>query len=149
MILRRLNRNSEPQASIESGAFTLQYVLSSSELDPGTEPPLLSSLLPVLQIVSWMGGRSYQWHYPTPISPCWVAGSTIWVGMWGGSESIWRRTTATVSLPRGLLTFWISRQATHWRKRHQSHEPNRFLTEWLEMTFAGATAWEEVGKLSC
>ena len=26
MILRRLNRNSEPQASIESGAYTLQYV---------------------------------------------------------------------------------------------------------------------------
>jgi len=26
MILRRLNRNSEPQASIESGPYTLQYV---------------------------------------------------------------------------------------------------------------------------
>lgn len=27
MVLRRLNRNSEPQASIESGAYTLQYVV--------------------------------------------------------------------------------------------------------------------------
>lgn len=26
MVLRRLNRNSEPQASIESGQYTLQYV---------------------------------------------------------------------------------------------------------------------------
>jgi len=28
MILRRLNRNSEPQASIESGAYTLHYLIS-------------------------------------------------------------------------------------------------------------------------
>ena len=27
MIIRRLNRNSEPQASIEAGKYTLQYVL--------------------------------------------------------------------------------------------------------------------------
>lgn len=27
MVLRRLNRNSEPQASIESGQYTLQYVI--------------------------------------------------------------------------------------------------------------------------
>lgn len=26
MIIRRLNRNSEPQASIEAGRYTLQYV---------------------------------------------------------------------------------------------------------------------------
>jgi hypothetical protein len=26
MVLRRLNRNSEPQASIESGAYVIQYV---------------------------------------------------------------------------------------------------------------------------
>jgi hypothetical protein len=26
-LLRRVNRNSEPQASIESGQFTIQYVL--------------------------------------------------------------------------------------------------------------------------
>lgn len=29
MILRRLNRNSEPQASIESGSYTLHYLISS------------------------------------------------------------------------------------------------------------------------
>jgi vesicle transport protein SEC22 len=29
MVLRRLNRNSEPQASIESGAYTLHYLISS------------------------------------------------------------------------------------------------------------------------
>ena len=29
LILRRLNRNSEPQASIESGAYTLHYLISS------------------------------------------------------------------------------------------------------------------------
>lgn len=28
MVLRRLNRNSEPQASIESGQYTIQYVYS-------------------------------------------------------------------------------------------------------------------------
>jgi vesicle transport protein SEC22 len=30
MVLRRLNRNSEPQASIESGQYTLQYVQTLS-----------------------------------------------------------------------------------------------------------------------
>jgi hypothetical protein len=29
MLLRKLNQNSEPQASIESGSFTIQYVYSS------------------------------------------------------------------------------------------------------------------------
>ncbi|KAK0651934.1 Longin-like domain-containing protein [Cercophora newfieldiana] len=29
LVLRRLNRNSEPQASIESGAYTLHYLISS------------------------------------------------------------------------------------------------------------------------
>jgi len=29
MVLRRLNRNSEPQASIESGAYTLHYLITS------------------------------------------------------------------------------------------------------------------------
>jgi len=29
MVLRRLNRNSEPQASIESGSYTLHYLISS------------------------------------------------------------------------------------------------------------------------
>jgi vesicle transport protein SEC22 len=28
LVLRRLNRNSEPQASIESGSYTYQYVVS-------------------------------------------------------------------------------------------------------------------------
>lgn len=32
LILRRLNRNSEPQATIESGAYTLQYVHTSWKL---------------------------------------------------------------------------------------------------------------------
>jgi hypothetical protein len=35
MVLRRLNRNSEPQASIESGAYTLQYVSISIYFDHG------------------------------------------------------------------------------------------------------------------
>ncbi|OBT78839.1 vesicle transporter SEC22 [Pseudogymnoascus sp. 05NY08] len=30
MVLRRLNRNSEPQASIESGAYTLHYLIANS-----------------------------------------------------------------------------------------------------------------------
>ena len=32
MVIRRLNRNSEPQASIEAGQYSLQYVFSSSLL---------------------------------------------------------------------------------------------------------------------
>lgn len=32
MIIRRLNRNSEPQASIEAGKYTLQYVRLPSPL---------------------------------------------------------------------------------------------------------------------
>jgi vesicle transport protein SEC22 len=38
MIFRRLNRNSEPQASIESGQYTLQY-------GPATRPSFISSFL--------------------------------------------------------------------------------------------------------
>jgi hypothetical protein len=37
MVLRRLNRNSEPQATIESGAYTLQYVHISIHLSGSKE----------------------------------------------------------------------------------------------------------------
>jgi len=35
-IFRRLSRNSEPQASIESGPYTLQYACTTTSHGPGT-----------------------------------------------------------------------------------------------------------------
>ena len=44
MIIRRLNRNSEPQASIEAGKYTLQYVYPHASSDPcGTSPADLAA----------------------------------------------------------------------------------------------------------
>jgi hypothetical protein len=46
MVIRRLNRNSEPQASIEAGQYTLQYVyafpLQSLSLLNLARPPALT-----------------------------------------------------------------------------------------------------------